>query len=53
MDRGPDRPIRAVVSKISQRAQFTPKEVNVKSDRIQRVYAIHLKPTSKNPYFRR
>lgn len=37
LDGEPDRPIGAVVSKISQRAQFTPKDsVNVKSDRIQR-----------------
>ncbi len=49
LDGEPKKPISAVVSKISQRAQFTPKDVNVKSDRIQRVYAIYLKPTVSAP----
>ena len=52
LDGEPDKPIDAIVSKISQRAQFTPKDVNVKSDRIQRVYAIHLRPNGKNPYLK-
>ncbi|EDP74076.1 hypothetical protein HG1285_05325, partial [Hydrogenivirga sp. 128-5-R1-1] len=33
----------------SKRAEFTPKEVAVKEDRIQRVYAVHLKPIKPNP----
>ena len=44
LDSYPDTPIEARVVRIAQRAEFTPKEVNVKSDRIQRMYAVHLKP---------
>lgn len=49
LDSNPDMPIPAVVVKISQKAEFTPKEVAVKEDRIQRVFAVHLKPVSPNP----
>lgn len=44
VDAYPDRPIQAKVTAISAKAEFTPKDVSVRSDRIQRVYAVHLKP---------
>ena len=44
IDAFPDEPIEAKVVRIEQRAEFTPKEVSVPSDRIQRVFAVHLKP---------
>ena len=34
---------------IAQKAEFTPKDVSVRSDRIQRVYAVRLKPIKYNP----
>ena len=37
MDTYPDKPIEAVVARVAQDAEFTPKEVSVQSDRIQRV----------------
>ncbi len=49
LDAYPDKPIPARVVRIAQKAEFTPKEVNVRSDRIQRVYAVHLKPLKVNP----
>ncbi len=49
LDAYPDKPISAVVVKVSKRAEFTPKEVAVREDRIQRVYAVHLKPVEPNP----
>ncbi len=49
LDGEPKKPIQAVVSKVAQRAQFTPKDVNVKSDRVQRVYAVYLKPIVNTP----
>ncbi|WP_457621826.1 HlyD family secretion protein [Persephonella sp.] len=49
LDAYPDKPIEAEVVKISQRAEFTPKEVAVKEDRIQRVYAVHIKPLKREP----
>ena len=49
LDATPDRPIAAKVVNIAQQAEFTPKEVNVRSDRIQRVYAVHLKPLKIDP----
>ena len=49
LDARPDRPIPAKVVRIAQKAEFTPKEVNVRADRIQRVYAVHLKPLEPNP----
>ncbi len=49
LDSYPDKPIPAKVVKIAKRAEFTPKEVAVKEDRIQRVYAVHLKPVKPNP----
>lgn len=48
LDSFPDMPIQARVIRIGQRAEFTPKEVSVKSDRIQRMYAVHLKPVIPN-----
>ncbi|MBL0707565.1 MAG: efflux RND transporter periplasmic adaptor subunit [Sulfurimonas sp.] len=49
VDAYPNTPIEAKVIKIAQRAEFTPKNVSVRSDRIQRVYAIHIKPLKYNP----
>ncbi|BBG65841.1 HlyD family secretion protein [Hydrogenimonas sp.] len=49
LDSYPDRPIEAKVVRIAQRAEFTPKEVNVRSDRIQRVFALHIKPLKADP----
>ena len=49
LDAYPDRPIPARVSHVAQKAEFTPKEVAVRSDRIQRVYAVKLTPTKPNP----
>jgi len=49
LDSNPNQPIKAKVIQIAQKAEFTPKEVSVRSDRIQRVYAVHLKPIKYNP----
>lgn len=49
LDSYPNKPIKASVVNIASRAEFTPKEVSVKSDRIQRVYALHLKPLHTEP----
>ena len=49
LDSYPDKPIPAKVTQIAQNAEFTPKEVSVRSDRIQRVYAIHLQPLKIEP----
>ncbi len=49
LDAYPDRPIEAKVVNVAQQAEFTPKEVSVRSDRIQRVFAVHLKPLKVNP----
>ncbi len=49
LDAYPDRPIPAEVTRIAQKAEFTPKEVSVRSDRIQRVFAVHLKPLRPDP----
>lgn len=49
LDASPDRAIAAKVVRIEQKAEFTPKEVSVASDRIQRVFAVHLKPLKTDP----
>ncbi len=49
LDTYPDRPIPAKVVRIAQKAEFTPKEVSVRSDRIQRVFAVDLKPERPEP----
>ncbi len=49
LDAYPNRPIKAVVSKIAKKAEFTPKEVAVRADRITRVYEVRLKPLQPNP----
>ncbi len=49
LDAYPARPIPAEVVRIAQKAEFTPKEVAVRSDRIQRVYGVHLKPLKPDP----
>ena len=48
LDSNPDMPIDAKIIRIAQKAEFTPKDVSVRSDRIQRVYAVHLKPLKTN-----
>jgi len=49
LDAYPNEPIEAKVVRIAQKAEFTPKEVSVRSDRIQRVFAVHLKPLKIDP----
>ncbi len=49
LDSNPDKPIKAKVVRIAQKAEFTPKDVSVRSDRIQRVYAVRLKPLEYDP----
>jgi HlyD family secretion protein len=49
LDAYPNHPIKASVVRIAQKAEFTPKEVSVRSDRIQRVFAVHLKPLKVDP----
>lgn len=49
LDAAPDRAIKAKVVRIEQKAEFTPKEVSVASDRIQRVFAVHLQPLKTDP----
>ncbi len=49
LDAYPNKPIPAKVVRIEQKAEFTPKEVSVPSDRIQRVFALHVKPLEYNP----
>jgi len=49
LDSTPNRPIKAKVVRIAQKAEFTPKDVSVRSDRIQRVYAVRLKPLKYDP----
>jgi len=44
LDSNPHSAIDAKVIRIEQKAEFTPKDVNVRSDRIQRMFAVHLKP---------
>ncbi len=52
LDAFPNRAIPAKVSSISKQAEFTPKEVAVRSDRITRVYEVHLKPLKLNPFLK-
>ena len=52
LDSNPDTAIDAKVVKIAQKAEFTPKEVNVRSDRIQHMYAVHIKPIKTNKLFK-
>ena len=44
LDAYPNRAIKSKIVRVEQRAEFTPKEVQIKSDRIQLMYAVHLKP---------
>ena len=48
LDSYPNKPILAKVTKIAKKAEFTPKDVAVRSDRITRVYEVHLKPLKQN-----
>jgi HlyD family secretion protein len=52
LDSFPNRPIPAVVSKIAKKAEFTPKDVAVRSDRITRVYEVRLKPLKPCKYLK-
>ncbi len=52
LDSNPDKAIEAKVVNVAQKAEFTPKEVNVKSDRIQHMYAVHIKPIEINEVFK-
>ncbi len=49
LDAYPNDPISAKVTHIAQKAEFTPKEVEVRSDRIQRVFGVHIKPLHPDP----
>ncbi len=49
LDAYPNRAIASKVVRISQKAEFTPKEVAVRSDRIQKVYAVYIKPLKPDP----
>ena len=49
LDAYPDAPIEAKIIRVEQRAEFTPKEVQIKSDRIQLMYAVHLIPITPQP----
>ncbi len=49
LDGLPNHPIAAKVVRIAKKAEFTPKEVAVRSDRIQKVYAVHIKPLEVEP----
>ena len=49
LDAFPNDPIEAKVVKIAQKAEFTPKEVAVRSDRIQKVYGVRIKPLHSDP----
>jgi HlyD family secretion protein len=49
LDAYPDRPIAAKVVRIAQKAEFTPKVVSFRSDRVQRVFAVDLKPERPDP----
>ncbi len=49
LDAYPKKPIMAKVVKIAKKAEFTPKEVAVRADRITRVYEVRLKPLKPNP----
>jgi len=52
LDNNLSNPIPAKVVYISKRAEFTPKEVAVRNDRITRVYEVWLKPKKQNPYLK-
>ncbi len=48
LDSNLNNPIPAKVVSIAKRAEFTPKEVEVRSDRISRVFEVHIKPLKEN-----
>ncbi len=48
LDAYPNKPIRSRVVYIAQKAEFTPKEVSVANDRIQRVFEVHIRPDKPN-----
>jgi len=52
LDSNLSNPIKAKVVYISKRAEFTPKEVATRNDRITRVYEVWLKPIKPNPYLK-
>ena len=49
LDAFPEDPIEAKVVRVEQRAEFTPKEVQIRSDRIQLMFAVHIKPLKLHP----
>jgi len=52
LDNNLSNPIKAKVVYISKRAEFTPKEVATRNDRITRVYEVWLRPIKPNPYLK-
>ncbi len=52
IDAYPFKPIKAKVVRIAKKAEFTPKEVPVRSDRIERVYEVDIKPLEENPHLK-
>jgi len=52
LDNNLSNPIPAKVVYISKKAEFTPKEVATRSDRITRVYEVWLRPIKSNPYLK-
>ena len=52
LDALPQDPIEAKVVRIEQRAEFTPKEVQIRSDRIQLMFAVHIKPVKMHSYLK-
>jgi HlyD family secretion protein len=52
LDAYPNKAIKAKVINIAAHAEFTPKNVAVKSDRIQRVFAVRLHPLHVNPFLK-
>ena len=52
LDALPEYPIEAKVVRVEQRAEFTPKEVQIRSDRIQLMFAVHIKPVKMHSYLK-
>jgi len=52
LDALPEYPIEAKVVRVEQRAEFTPKEVQIRSDRIQLMFAVYIKPVKMHSYLK-
>ena len=52
VDAYPDKPFKAHVTRIEDKAEFTPKDVNIRNDRIQRMYAVYIMPDEAEPLFK-